>query len=79
VAAALLNLTSRGEDDDGTATPNDPTISAEQVSDLLTLLEETGANEERLLSYLDLTSLDDLPVSRLERTITAIKLRGNRS
>jgi hypothetical protein len=79
VAAALLNLTSRGEDDDGTATPNDPTISAEQVADLLTLLEETGASEERLLSYLDLTSLDDLTVSRLERTIAAIRLRGNQS
>jgi hypothetical protein len=78
-AAALLNLTSRGEDDDGTSSVTEPTITAEQVAELLCLLANTEGDEAKLLAYLKLTSLDDLPASRFARTVEAINLKGNRS
>lgn len=75
-AAALLNLTSRGEDDDGTGSAEDPLVNGEQIATLLHALSETGGSEDALLAYLDIRTIDDLPASRFERTLEAIKLRG---
>ena len=80
VAAALLNLTSRGEEDDATGLkPKPERISADQVMELRRLLEETGNSEVTLLPYLDLPSLDALPADRFGRTVEAIKLRRKTS
>jgi len=80
VAAALLNLTSRGDDDDATGlNPKPERISADQVMELRRLLEETGNSEVTLLPYLDLPSLDALPADRFGRTVEAIKLRRKTS
>ena len=78
-AAALLNLTSRGEDDDGSAARSEPTISAEQSSALLLLMANTDADEAKLLAYLKIRTLEDLPASRFDRAVDAIRLRGARS
>jgi hypothetical protein len=75
-AAALLNLTSSGEDDDGSGSAAQPLINGEQIATLLHALNETGGSEESLLAYLDIRTIDDLPASKFERTLEAIKLRG---
>lgn len=74
-ASAVLNLTSRGDDDDGKSTADAPRISAEQRSVLLTAIEASGSSEAELLAFLDVASLADLPASRFARTLEAIKLR----
>ena len=79
VASALLNLTSRGEDDDGAFGPEQPKIDQDQIEAILELLGRRGVSESDLLDYLDVQRLQDLPASRFDRTLEAIKLRGTPS
>lgn len=76
VACALLNITSRGGDDDALTTlATVECISAGQVEDIRLLLRQGGHGEGPLLTYLGLDNLADLSVDRFARTIEAIKLR----
>lgn len=74
--AALLNLTTRGEDDDGKAAAGvGPTVDAEQVAELRERLNAAGRSEERLATYLGVSTLADLPLSRLPRALDAASAR----
>jgi hypothetical protein len=65
-ACALLNITSRGEDDDGKVAGAPDTISAEQVTELTALLKSAGASEEDFCSYAKIEALADLPASKFD-------------
>ncbi len=73
-ACALLNLTSRGEDDDGICTG--PLVDAEQLSALEAGLLESGANRLRFLNYLGLPTLAALPAERFEDAMAALQARN---
>jgi hypothetical protein len=73
-ACALLNLTSRGEDDDGAAT--NVLISQDQLIELECELLRTRANKLRLLDYLGVSSLSALPADRFSEAMGAIKARA---
>lgn len=73
-ASALLNLTSRGEDDDGRAAG--PVLSSEQLAHLEAKILSTGANRLRLLEYLGAPSLGSLLSSRFEEAIAALDARA---
>lgn len=78
-ASALLNLTSRGEDDDGKAAARTTRISPEEVAELRTLISASKADEARLVAYLEVARLEDLPPARLERARSAIRAKGGQS
>ena len=59
-AGALLNLTSRGEDDDGRKAGGEPTISEKQVADLKAVLTEVGADIPKFLKYLKVDALENI-------------------
>lgn len=75
-ASALLNVTSRGEDDDGRAADKSARITAEEVLDLRQRISTAKADERRLCSYLGVTDLEALPPSRLKRAMEAIGLKA---
>ena len=74
-AVALLNLTSRGDDDDGRQASG--CIDPESLLALETRITETGADTVRLLRYLEVERLDLIPVARVEAAFAAIEVRAS--
>jgi hypothetical protein len=68
---ALLNITTRGQDDDGQNAG--PKISEEQLADLMALIEEKGGNKGRLLKYWKLKSFGDLPACNYAIAVEEVK------
>ena len=76
-AAALLNLTSRGEDDDA-KTAAGGFVTDEQVGELVALIEDIGgAKHEALkagfLKYMKVEALADIPAKRFRDACTALE------
>lgn len=61
---ALLGLAATGEDDDGNAAGAGPRITDDQAVALRDLIEETGSDLQRLLDYLEIEHLGDMPAIR---------------
>lgn len=77
-ASALLNLTSRGEDDDGKAALGTARITAEEVAALRRKISEVKGDERRLLAYLGLPSLEEMPPSQLEKARSILETKAGR-
>jgi hypothetical protein len=75
-ATALLNVTSRGEDDDGRAADQSARITPEEAQELRQRIVAVKGDERRLCNYLGVTELEALPPSRLKRAIEAIAQKG---
>jgi hypothetical protein len=78
VAMALLNITSRGEDDNGQAAHMAPTIDAERQAQIRALAVKERADLRRLLAYFKIARLEDLPVSRGAEALRILRQRGAR-
>jgi len=74
-AGALLNITSRGEDDDGKAAGGAATISEEQVEALQDLIIEVGADPKKFLAYLKVENLAALPANQYQRAVDALNAK----
>lgn len=59
-AGELLNITTRGEDDDGVA-GGAQTITDEQAATIRRLVEETGSDMAKFLAYGGIERLEDMP------------------
>jgi len=68
-AFALLNLSTRGEDDDGQSAVRRPGISEEDAGDLFDLIAESGANIDKFFQAANLEPLGE------DRSIDVIKER----
>jgi hypothetical protein len=75
-AAALLNLTSRGEDDDGNGAGAAPVITEEQVLQLRELIEAVEADEAKFCKFLKVGSLSVLPAKRYDEAVKELKAFG---
>lgn len=75
-ASALLNLTSRGEDDDGGA-PSEP-INELQLATLVDMLEDKGADKARFCKFMGIATLADLPASRYNEAHDAIAAKARK-
>lgn len=78
VAMALLNISSRGEDDDGQAANPAPTIDGERQAQIRALAIKEKADLRRLLAYFKIATLEDLPVSRGAEAMRILRQRGAR-
>lgn len=74
-AAALLNLTSHGEDDDGVAGGRGETITAEQVGVLQDLIIEVGADPVKFCAYLKVPSLAAIPAGKFTAAVSALEAK----
>jgi len=74
-AQAILNLTSRGDDDDGGAGGAGPTVSPEQFSRIQNLIAETGAKEAALLKYYNAASLEQFPAAKFDAAVEQLEAK----
>lgn len=72
-ASALLNLTSRGEDDDGRAAGAGQIINDDQLARLTALAAEVQADIPKFCAYLKVASLDALPAAQFARAVQALE------
>jgi hypothetical protein len=76
VLNALLNLTSRGEDDDG-ARGATKRIDEKQAADLEALIQEVGADKEKFLKYMKVAKVEDIPAAYYSRAVAALNKKRN--
>jgi hypothetical protein len=77
-ATALLNLTSRGEDDDGEAGGAEP-ITDKQSEELKTLIVQVGADIQKFLKVFKIDRVEDLPAKRFEEAKTRLEQFGKQA
>jgi len=65
-STAILNLTMRGEDDDGKAAGADGFISEQQADGIRTELDELGADVQKFCEALGVEALAKIPTSKIE-------------
>ena len=78
-AAALLNLTSTGEDDDGRAAGQGGFITDDQADTIRALATEVRADVGRFLAYLQAESIADIPAKDFERAVKALEAKRGRA
>ena len=74
-AQALLNLTSRGEDDDGAKGGAGQVISEDQLLDLRALVEEVKADEAKFCAYFRVDALASLPANKYDAAVKALQAK----
>lgn len=74
-AQALLNLTSRNEDDDGKASGVGETINDAQVKQLRDLIDSTGSDIEKFCKYLRVASIPELPTAKFKDALAALNAK----
>lgn len=71
VLSALLNITTRGEDDDGQA-GGAKTINEDQVLELQKLISDTGTDKNSFLAYMRVSSLPLIPATKFKDALAAL-------
>lgn len=72
-AFALLNISARGEDDDGRAAGEPATIGAEQIGNLQTAIDDTSADIAKFCRYFKIEAIGALPASRFQEAMTLLE------
>lgn len=75
-AGLLLNLTSRGEDDDGVAAGAPDTISSDQIQELQALIVSKGADLGKFLKYYAIGRLPELPADKFKSALALLIAKG---
>lgn len=73
-AQALLNLTSRGEDDDGKA-GGGGFITQDQADEIQALMEDVGADRARFLKFAGVGAIADIPAGKFKEAINALEAK----
>lgn len=74
-AIALLNITTRGEDDDGRRGGAPEMINEDQRADLVALMDEVGADRTKFLDFLKIEGLHELPAKRFQEAVNALEAK----
>lgn len=74
-AGALLNLTSRGEDDDGAAGGAVGTIGDDQIDKIRDLIVEVGADPIKFCAYLKVANIESIPASKYAAAVSALEAK----
>lgn len=78
-AMMLLNITSRGEDDDGKKAGDAAKISESQIADLIALAEDVGADKDKFCKFMKIDSFADLPASRFKQAVDALNAKRKKA
>jgi hypothetical protein len=73
VAFALLNISARGEDDDGAAATE--FISEKQAMDIRELIEAAEADATRFCAYLGVESITKIPAAMFDKAMNALQAK----
>jgi hypothetical protein len=74
-AFALLNISARGEDDDGKAAGTDGFITEQQADGIRTELDELGADVQKFCEALGVEALAKIPTSKIEAAKVIIGMK----
>lgn len=75
-AQALLNLNSRGEDDDGKAAGGTPEIiNQKQVASIQKKIVEAGADIKLFCEYLGVDKIEEIPMKQYKKATIALDLK----
>lgn len=77
-ASLLLNLRTKGEDDDGRAGGDPGTVTEEQAERILELLTKDGADVKRFCAYMKVSSIIEIPASEYSRALEVINTRSHK-
>lgn len=75
VVNALLNLTSRGQDDDGKRGATQ-LISESQVADLNALIDEVKADKAKFCQYFKVDKVESIPADSFKRAVAALRKKA---
>lgn len=78
VANSLLNITSRGEDDDGQGAGGEPTLSEKQIADLKALITEVGADQVKFLKHIKCDSLANIYARNYDVVVKMVAAKRKR-
>ena len=74
---AATGLATKEMDNDGKTTAE--TISDSQAADLVSLMEEVGANREKFLAFLKIDAIENLPASEYPRAVKVLEAKRKKS
>ena len=74
-ACSMLNITTRGEDDDGKKGGADACITNAQADEIRALALEVRADMGRFLKYMNIESIDDIKSADFARAIAALETK----
>lgn len=74
-AMALLNITSRGEDDDGKKGGDPGTLTEEQQAEVQALMEDVGADRKRFLAFIKAESIAAIPARDFDTVMKALEAK----
>jgi len=77
-AMALLNLTSRGEDDDGKA-GGAKCITEQQAADLHALIEEVKADKVKFLDFIGADTVETIPAKNYRAAVAALNAKRHQT
>jgi hypothetical protein len=77
-ATLVLNIVTKGEDDDGKAAGSQP-ISEAQAEHITKLLQETKSDVNRFLQWIGAESVSDIPASKYEPAVARIQQKQAKS
>lgn len=77
-ACAILNITTRGEDDDGKKGGAAPTITQEQEDAIREKIEATDSHLPSFCKYFKVEKLPDLKATDFDRAMTALSKKGGK-
>jgi hypothetical protein len=75
-AINLLNITTRGQDDDGKAADMPATITQEQADNIRELLEANGKDRAKFLRWAKVDRIEDVPAAHYESCLNAINTKA---
>lgn len=76
-ASALLNLTSRGEDDDGKAGGAKGPITEAQAEQITKLIAESKSDVTRFLKWAGAESISDIPAAKFADAVAMLQAKKN--
>lgn len=78
-AMALLNITSRGEDDDGQKGGDPGTITEDQQGEVQALMEDVGADRERFLAYIKAPSIAGILAKDFDKVMKTLEAKRGKA
>ena len=77
-AFALLNISARGEDDDGKKAGEPEYITDEQASQIRDRIDEVGADIEKFCAYFEIEGIAKIPAQHFQRALDALNARARK-
>lgn len=77
-ATALLNITSRGEDDDGIAAGAERSLSETQLAEVRRLIVAVDADIPKFCTYMKVEKVEDIPAAQYDKAVRALNMKAGK-